>query len=394
MLNLSYDAVIIGAGAAGSMCAIAAAQRGRKVMLIDHSKKFGEKIRISGGGKCNFTNTHCGPNNFISSNPRFCISALNQYTQKDFINLIEGQKIPYHEKKLGQLFCDRSAKDILALLKDLASKYQVDISLAEKIIAVQKIESGFTIATTDKKITSESLVIASGGLSIPKIGATKFGYEIAASFKHDIIEPRPGLVPLTFENDLLAHCMHLSGLSLCAEVTFEKHSFQDGLLFTHRGLSGPAILQISSYWQDGKSLTIDLLPEYDLETFLKKKKKAQNIQNVQNILSDILPKRLAQQICLETRTSGSLANISNSQVQALRDRVNRWQVTPTGTEGYRTAEVTVGGVNTRELSSKTMESQLQPGLYFVGEVLDVTGHLGGHNFQWAWSSGWVAGQNI
>lgn len=394
MLNLSYDAVIIGAGAAGSMCAIAAAKRGRKVVLIDHSKKFGEKIRISGGGKCNFTNTHCGPDNFISSNPRFCISALNQYTKRDFIDLIESQNIPYHEKKLGQLFCDRSAKDILVLLKDLASKYKVDISLAEKIIDVKKVESGFKITTTDKKITSQALVIASGGLSIPKIGATKFGYAIAQSFNHRIIKPRPGLVPLTFENNLLDHCKHLSGLSLCAEVTFEKTSFREGLLFTHRGLSGPVILQISSYWQEAKSLNIDLLPEYNVEKFLREKKSTQNSQNIQTILSDILPKRLVKQICSEINISGSLANISNTELQTLSDRINHWQVTPTGTEGYRTAEVTVGGVNTRELSSKTMESNLQPGLYFVGEVLDVTGHLGGHNFQWAWSSGWVAGQNI
>ncbi len=394
MLNLSYDAIIIGAGAAGSMCAIAAAQRGRKIMLMDHSRKFGEKIRISGGGKCNFTNLYCGPTNFISSNPRFCISALNQYTKRDFIDLIESQNIPYHEKKLGQLFCDRSAKDILTLLKNLASKYKVDISLSEKIIDVQKVESGFTVATTDKNIASQSLVIASGGLSIPKIGASKFGYEIAMSFKHDIIEPRPGLVPLTFDSDLLSHCKQLSGLSLCAEVTFEKRSFRDGLLFTHRGLSGPAILQISSYWRSGNSLVINLVPEYDIDTFLREKKNVRHAQTTQKVLSEILPKRLAQQICMETNTSGSLANLSNSQLQTLRDRINHWQVTPTGTEGYRTAEVTVGGVNTRELSSKTMESQLQPGLYFVGEVLDVTGHLGGHNFQWAWSSGWVAGQNI
>jgi predicted Rossmann fold flavoprotein len=394
MLNLSYDAVIIGAGAAGSMCAITAAKRGRKVMLIDHSKKFGEKIRISGGGKCNFTNAHCGPDNFISTNPRFCISALNQYTQKDFIDLIESQNIPYHEKKLGQLFCDRSAKDILALLKDLASKYKVHISLAENNIEVQKVESGFKIATADKKIMCQALVIASGGLSIPKIGATRFGYEIAQSFNHEIIKPRPGLVPLTFENDLLAHCKHLSGLSLCAEVTFEKTSFREGLLFTHRGLSGPVILQISSYWRDGESLIIDLLPKHNVKNFLKKKRNVQNPQNIQTILSDILPKRLVQQICVETNISGSLANISNIEIQKLSDRINHWQVGPTGTEGYRTAEVTVGGVNTRELTSKTMESNLQPGLYFVGEVVDVTGHLGGHNFQWAWSSGWVAGQNI
>ena len=376
------------------MCAITAAKRGRKVMLIDHSKKFGEKIRISGGGKCNFTNTHCGPDNFISSNPRFCISALNQYTQKNFIDLIESQNIPYHEKKLGQLFCDRSAKDILALLKDLASKYNVDISLAEKIIDVKKVESGFKITTADKKITSQALVIASGGLSIPKIGATRFGYEIAQSFNHEIIKPRPGLVPLTFENDLLAHCKHLSGLSLSAEVTFEKTSFREGLLFTHRGLSGPVILQISSYWRDAESLIINLLPEYNVKNFLKKKRNVQNSQNIQTILSNILPKRLVQQICVETNISGSLSNMSNIEIQTLSDRINYWQVSPTGTEGYRTAEVTVGGVNTHELSSKTMESNLQPRLYFVGEVVDVTGHLGGHNFQWAWSSGWVAGQNI
>jgi predicted Rossmann fold flavoprotein len=394
MASPDYDAVIIGAGAAGSMCAIEAAKRGRKVILIDHSKKFGEKIRISGGGKCNFTNTHCGVENFISSNPKFCVSALNQYSQNDFIKLIQYHKIPYHEKKMGQLFCDNSSRDILNLLNNLATKYQVDISLSEQILQIEKNETAFFVTTSKKKILTKSLVVATGGLSIPKIGATKFGYDVASQFNHTIIETRPGLVPLIFKNELLAHCKQLSGVSLVAKVSFGGHSFRDGLLFTHRGLSGPSILQISSYWQCGKSITINLAPEHDTEYFLKRKKNSQSKQDVQNALCEILPKRLAQQICLEINISGSLANVSNGKLKIISSRINHWTVEPDGTEGYRTAEVTIGGVNTRKVSSKTMESHLQKGLYFVGEALDVTGHLGGHNFQWAWSSGWVAGQNI
>lgn len=394
MKDNNFDAIVIGAGAAGALCAIEGAKRGKKIKLIDHSKKFGEKIRISGGGKCNFTNIHCGPEHFISSNPKFCLSALNQFNQNDFIALLEENKIPYHEKKMGQLFCDNSAKDILRLLNNLSAKYRVDLSLAENIVRVQAIKEGFSVATSSQEFTSKSLVVATGGLSIPKIGATKFGYEIAKKFKHQIIEPRPGLVPLVFKTDLLNHCKDLTGVSLLADVSYKGHSFKDGLLFTHRGLSGPSILQVSSYWLTGEPISIDLAPENDIEKFLIQRKDTHPTQKIQNALSEILPKRIALAICQESATLGTLANLSHKAVEKLRKRINRWQVYPQSTEGYRTAEVTVGGINTRTVSSKTMESLLHSGLYFVGEVLDVTGHLGGHNFQWAWSSGWVAGQNL
>ena len=387
-----YDVIIIGAGAAGLMSAIESGKRGRNVLLIEHSKKIGEKIRISGGGRCNFTNINTHPSKFISKNPNFVKSALSQYTQDDFINLVKKHNIKFHEKKLGQLFCDESAQQIIDML--LLECQMANITLKKEIIIkdVDKKNGQYFITMNLNKYSCDSLIIATGGLSVPKIGASKFGYEIAKKFNLNIIETLPGLVPLTFSEKILTMCKELSGLSLEAVVYFNKIFFKEGMLFTHRGLSGPSILQISSYWKLGNNIRINLLPKISIYKLLVTKKKTNPKQEINTIISEILPKRLAYMICKENEVSGNICELSNNLLKQLSDSINTWVVDPTGSEGYRTAEVTVGGIDTKEISSKTMMSIKNPGLFFIGEVVDVTGHLGGYNFQWAWSSGFVAGQ--
>ena len=391
-MNTEYDVIIIGAGAAGMMCAIEAGKRGRKVLLVDHSKKIGEKIRISGGGRCNFTNLNTQSSKFLSQNPKFVKSALNQYTQNDFINLIKKHEIKFHEKKLGQLFCDHSAQQIVEMLLKECEFVNVVLKKEFTVTDVSKKNRQYIVSTIHQKYSSHSLIIATGGLSVPKIGATSFGYEVAKKFDLDIIETLPALVPLTFNEKILEMCKELSGLSVEAIVTFNKVLFQEGMLFTHRGLSGPSILQISSYWKLGDSIQINLSPKENIIKLLKYKKSSSPKQEITNIIGDILPKRLAQIICSKNKVSGNICEISNKILKQLSDSINTWIINPTGSEGYRTAEVTLGGVNTNELSSKTMMSNKHEGLFFIGEVVDVTGHLGGYNFQWAWSSGYVAGQ--
>ncbi|MDC0356667.1 NAD(P)/FAD-dependent oxidoreductase [Candidatus Pelagibacter sp.] len=391
-MSIPYDVIIIGAGAAGMMSAIEAGKRGRKVLLVDHYKKIGEKIRISGGGRCNFTNIHTNPNKFLSQNPKFVRSALSQYTQNDFINLINKYEIKFHEKKLGQLFCDHSAQQIVEMLLKECELANVTIIKEFIIKNVTKENDQYLVSTETDKYSSQSLIIATGGLSVPKIGATSFGYEIAKKFDHDIIETLPALVPLTFNEKILEMCNELTGLSVEAIVSFNKTLFQEGMLFTHRGLSGPSILQISSYWKLGDNIKVNLSPKLNIYQLLEEKRKLNPKFDILNIVSEILPKRLAQIICSENKVSGNISELSNKILKQLGENINNWLINPTGSEGYRTAEVTLGGVNTKELSSKTMMSNKHKNLFFIGEVVDVTGHLGGYNFQWAWSSGYVAGQ--
>jgi len=391
-MSIPYDVIIIGAGAAGMMSAIEAGKRGRKVLLVDHYKKIGEKIRISGGGRCNFTNIHTNPNKFLSQNPKFVRSALSQYTQNDFINLINKYEIKFHEKKLGQLFCDHSAQQIVEMLLKECELANVTIIKEFIIKNVTKENDQYLVSTKTDKYSSQSLIIATGGLSVPKIGATSFGYEIAKKFDHDIIETLPALVPLTFNEKILEMCKELTGLSVEAIVSFNKTLFQEGMLLTHRGLSGPSILQISSYWKQGDNIKVNLSPKLNIYQLLEEKRKLNPKFDILNIVSEILPKRLAQIICSENKVSGNISELSNKILKQLGENINNWLINPTGSEGYRTAEVTLGGVNTKELSSKTMMSNKHKNLFFIGEVVDVTGHLGGYNFQWAWSSGYVAGQ--
>ena len=391
-MNNEYDVIIIGAGAAGMMGAIEAGKRGRKVLLVDHYKKIGEKIRISGGGRCNFTNIHTNPNKFLSQNPKFVRSALSQYTQNDFINLINKYEIKFHEKKLGQLFCDHSAQQIVEMLLKECELANVTILKEFIIKSIDKDNDQYFVSTEKDKYSSESLIVATGGLSVPKIGATSFGYEIAKKFDHNIIETLPALVPLTFNEKILEMCKELTGLSVEAIVSFNKVLFQEGMLFTHRGLSGPSILQISSYWKLGDNIKINLSPKLNVYQLLEEKRKLNPKFDILNIISEILPKRLAQIICSKSKVSGNISELSNKILKQLSENINSWLINPTGSEGYRTAEVTLGGVDTKELSSKTMMSNKHNNLFFIGEVVDVTGHLGGYNFQWAWSSGYVAGQ--
>ena len=387
-----YDVIIIGAGAAGMMSAIESGKRGRKVLLVDHAKKIGEKIRISGGGRCNFTNTNAHPSKFISKNPKFVISALSQYTQNDFINLIKKHNIKFHEKKLGQLFCDQSAQQIVDMLLLECQNANVSIMKETVINEVDKKGDKYIIVGGKDKYSCKSLIIATGGLSVPKIGASKFGYDVAKKFNMNIVETLPALVPLTFNEKILSLCKELSGLSLEATVFFNKIFFQEGMLFTHRGLSGPSILQISSYWKLGDNIKINLSPKLDVFELLERVKKSSPKHDIINIITEILPKRLALIICKENNVSGNISELPNKLLKQLSESINTWIISPIGSEGYRTAEVTLGGVDTNEISSKTMMSKNNPGLFFIGEVVDVTGHLGGYNFQWAWSSGFVAGQ--
>jgi len=391
-MSKKFDVIIIGAGAAGMMSAIEAGKRGRKVLLVDHSKKIGEKIRISGGGRCNFTNIHTNPSKFLSQNPKFVKSALSQYTQNDFINLMNKYEIKFHEKKLGQLFCDHSAQQIVEMLLKECELANVSLKKDFKVTDINQDEDQYIVKTTDEVYSSQSLIIATGGLSVPKIGATSFGYEIAKKFDLDVLETLPALVPLTFNEKILEMCKELTGLSVEAIVSFNKVLFQEGMLFTHRGLSGPSILQISSYWKEGDNIKVNLSPKLNVYQLLEEKRKLNPKLDILNIISEILPKRLAQIICSENKISGNISELSNKILKQLSDAINTWIINPTGSEGYRTAEVTLGGVNTKELSSKTMMSNKYKNLFFIGEVVDVTGHLGGYNFQWAWSSGYVAGQ--
>ena len=388
-----FDVVIIGAGAAGMMCAIEAGKRGRKVILLDHAIKIGEKIRISGGGRCNFTNIYTDKNKFLSSNPGFVISALNQYTHQNFIDLINKHRIKFHEKKLGQLFCDESAQQIIDMLKFECLQANVTSKNNTLIESIDKFEL-FNVKTKDINYESESVVIATGGLSVPKIGASKFGYEVAKQFGINIIDTLPALVPLTFNENFLHKCKELSGVSVESRVSCEKIKFEEGMLFTHRGLSGPSILQISSYWKLGKQIEINLSPNQNIFDYFQEKKEINPKQEISSIINELLPKRLAIMICDDLKISGRIADMPKKLIITVADSINNWVIKPTGSEGYRTAEVTLGGVDTKELSSKTMMSKNNEGLYFIGEVVDVTGHLGGYNFQWAWSSGYVAGQHV
>jgi len=390
----NFDVVVIGAGAAGMMCAAEAGRRGRSVLVIDHARAPGEKIRISGGGRCNFTNIHASPKQFISRNPHFCISALARYTQRDFIAKVARRGIAYHEKTLGQLFCDGSARQVIDMLVDEMAGAGVELRLATSVRDVSKTDDGFIVGLDGGAVSCRSLVVACGGKSIPKMGATGFGYDIAEKFGIGVVETRPALVPLTFDPMTLERLAPLAGVAADAEISCGKTKFAEAMLFTHRGVSGPAILQISSYWREGDEIRIALLPGADVAQILREARQVNGRQAVQTVLSAHLPKRLAQAVAERAKVEKNLADLSDAEMRRVADAVNDWRIKPAGSEGYRTAEVTLGGVDTRALDQKTMQAKAVPGLYFIGEVIDVTGWLGGYNFQWAWSSGWVAGQAV
>lgn len=389
------DVIIIGAGGAGMMCALTAAKRGRRVALIDHAREIGAKIRISGGGRCNFTNLHAGPANYLSQNPHFCKSALSRYTPQDFIMLVEKYKIPYHEKKLGQLFCDHRAEDIIEILVTECKAASVEFKMNTEIDIVAQEDSGFLLTTSQGVMRCQSLVVATGGLSIPKIGATGRGFDIARQFGHTIVPTAPALDGFTFSNEVLKQTSPLSGIALDSVVSCGGKSFRENILFTHKGLSGPASLQASLYWTPGASITITLAPEVDLAAHFLAKKKTGSNALLRNALQGFFPERFAEIMCdWLLPQQKPIADTSDRDIKALCDGLQRWVIQPSGTVGYNKAEVTRGGVDTREISSKTMESTLVPGLYFVGEVMDVTGQLGGFNFQWAWASGFAAGESV
>lgn len=388
------DVIILGAGAAGLMCAGVAGQRGRSVMVLEQARSPGEKIRISGGGRCNFTNLHTTPANFLSQNPQFCKSALKGFTQQDFIALVEKYRIAYHEKTRGQLFCDGSSQQIIDLLLEENRLGDAQMRLGVGILGVTKDERGFVVSTDHGEYRSQSLVVATGGPSIPKMGASAFGYKLAQQFGLKMVAPRAALVPLTFDVAALAQFKDLAGVAVDAVVSIGKTKFDEALLFTHRGLSGPAILQISSYWREGLDVVIDMAPTRDVLAALKEARRERPRQELATVLGDLLPKRLAQMIADKVGGPPRLADFPDKLLASVAAAVKEWRVRPNGTEGYRTAEVTLGGVDTTELSSKTFEAPSVPGLYFIGEVIDVTGHLGGFNFQWAWSSGVAAGRHV
>jgi predicted Rossmann fold flavoprotein len=391
---LRYDVVIVGGGAAGLMCAIEAGKRGRRVLVIERSGQIGKKILISGGGRCNFTNLHVTPGNFLSANPHFCKSALARYRPADFIALVERHGIAYHEKERGQLFCDLSAKPIVTMLADECRRAGVRIDVNSLVTSVQRDGDGFTIAGSAGPISAASLVIASGGLSIPKMGATNFGYELAKRFGHRIVPTRPALVPLTFSADDLARYQDLTGIGLPVEASCNGQSFSAPMLFTHRGISGPAILQISSYWKAGEELRINFSPTVDAAEWLLERQRGRPAAELKTVLGEAFPKRLAERLSEVRFESRPLRQYRAAELRQVAAQLQNWAFHPIGTEGYRTAEVTAGGVNTDELSSTTMESKKVLGLYVIGEVVDVTGHLGGFNFQWAWASGHAAGQVV
>ena len=383
---------MIGAGAAGLMCALTAGQRGAKVLLLEHLDKVGAKILISGGGRCNFTNLHCAPDRFISANPHFHKSALDRYTQHDFVALVERHRIAYHEKTLGQLFCDGSARAIVAMLLAECAAGHVDVRLGAHVTDISRTDD-FRIETDKGRFTAAALVLATGGLSIPKMGATGFSYDIAKHFGLRVTETLPGLVPLTATPEALGVGEVLSGISIDAIATCGRHSFREAVLFTHRGLSGPAILQISSYWRQGDTIALDLLPERDAAALMIERKRSRPKAEPKTVLAELFPARLAQALTASLPHE-TMANIPDRTLGALAARLKHWTVTPAGSEGYAKAEVTVGGIDTRDLSSKTMGARNVPGLYVIGEAVDVTGWLGGYNFQWAWASGWCAGEAI
>ncbi|WP_374420785.1 NAD(P)/FAD-dependent oxidoreductase [Chromobacterium sp.] len=389
---MQYDVIVIGAGAAGLMCAATAGQRGRRVLLLDHARKLAEKIRISGGGRCNFTNLHARFDCYLSANPHFCRSALAQYTPQDFIAMVERHGIGYHEKKLGQLFCDEGSERIIAMLDEECRLGAVERRMEVSIQQVSRTADGFTLETSAGAFRAASLVVASGGLSIPQIGATPFGYRLAEQFGLELTALTPALVPLTFHVEDAEAFAPLAGVSLEVEARAGKGRFRENVLFTHKGVSGPAILQVSSYWQPGMELELDLLPDADAAVWLEQK--AGSEQLIANALAEFgWPKRFAEAWLAREGFNLRLKDLSPKQRQQLAERLHGWRVKPNGTQGYKKAEVTLGGVSTKSLSSKTMMANEVPGLFFIGEVVDVTGWLGGYNFQWAWSSGYVAGMN-
>ncbi|WP_296641645.1 NAD(P)/FAD-dependent oxidoreductase [Roseinatronobacter sp.] len=389
----AFDVIVLGAGAAGMFAAIEAGKRGRRVLVLDHAKAPGEKIRISGGGRCNFTNLHIAPERFLSDNPRFALSALKRYTQWDFIDRVSRAGIAWHEKTLGQLFCDGSAREIIAMLRADMDAAGVTLVLGAEIGAVTRAQE-FHVASSAGAFHAPRLVVATGGKSIPKMGATGLGYALARQFGLGLVETRPGLVPLTFSGDMLEETRALAGLAVPATVRHGKTAFEEGLLFTHRGLSGPSILQISSYWREGEEITVDLAPGGEIATALAEQKAQAGRVEVQTALARHLPERLARAVVARAGVSGRLADQTGRGLGRLAAEVQNWQIRPVGSEGYRTAEVTLGGVDTQDLDARSMEARNVPGLHFIGEVLDVTGWLGGYNFQWAWSSGWAAGQAV
>ena len=386
-----FDVIVVGAGAAGMMCAIEAGKRGRSVLLIDHAKRMGEKIRISGGGKCNFTNLDVTYNKFLSQNPRFAASCLSRYTQWDFIDWVARSGIAYHEKTLGQLFCDGSSKEILAMLDRGLMDAGVTVELNTSLHSVAK-NTDYVLRLSSGNVQCDSLVIATGGKSIPKMGATGIGYQLAEQFGLSIVETRPGLVPLTFAHQELEPIKAMAGTSVQARVTCDKISFEEGLLFTHRGLSGPSILQISSYWREGGVITVNLARDMNVLEALKKQRQTKGRQAIHNALAQSIPASVAHFATQTAGVSGNLADQSDQALELLANAVHAWNIKPVGSEGYRTAEVTIGGVDTDNLDARTLQAKSVAGLFFIGEVVDVTGWLGGYNFQWAWSSGWAAGQ--
>jgi hypothetical protein len=389
---MHYDVIVIGGGAAGLLCAIEAGKRGRRVLVVERNDRVGRKILISGGGRCNFTNLYATPENFISDNPNFCRSALSAYTPSDILALIEKHGIAYHEKKLGQLFCDGKAQQVVDMLLAECADAGIDILTDCEVWDVARTDGGFTLDSDKDEFDCESLVLATGGRSIPKIGATDFSLRVAAQFGLGVTETRPGLVPLTFDDEDRDFCAALSGVSIDAEVGTKRISFRENVLFTHRGLSGPAILQASTYWREGEAIEIDLLPEESAEDMLEAAR--DDTRALPVLLAERLPRRFAQAWCNRYGSNLVLDKLSERQRRQIAQRLNAWQLFPDGTEGFDKAEVMAGGVDTRGLSSKTMQARDVPGLYFIGECVDVTGWLGGYNFQWAWASGYAAGQAV
>ncbi len=399
MSRASFDVLVVGAGAAGMMCAAEAGRRGRRVLVVDHAANPGEKIRISGGGRCNFTNLGCGPANFLGENPRFATSALRRFTQHDFIKRVDRAGIAWHEKTLGQLFCDDSAKQIVRMLTDDMAAAGVTLKMKIGVDRLTKSGEGWSVDLSDgTQVTATALVVATGGKSIPKMGATGWAYEVARQFDIRVTDIRPALVPLTFEAGLLEMLTPLAGVAVDARVASapdtkaRKAAFNEAMLFTHRGLSGPAILQISSYWREGEAIVAAMAPGRDVFAELKAAKTTNGRQAVHTALGHIVPRRLAESLCAREGAAGNLADLSDATLRRLDQAVNGWSVKPVGSEGYRTAEVTLGGIDTAALDQQTLAAKAVPGLYFIGEAVDVTGWLGGYNFQWAWSSGWAAGQ--
>ena len=394
MSSQTPDVLIVGAGAAGMMCAIEAGRRGRSVLIVDHARAPGEKIRISGGGRCNFTNTGTSVANFLGENPRFAASALKRFSQDDFVKWVDAAGIAWHEKTLGQLFCDDSAKQIVRMLTDAMRAAGATLRLNTGVASVERSGDGFDAVLSDgTRVRATSLVVASGGKSIPKMGATGWGYDVARQFGLRVTDIRPALVPLTFEAGLLEQLAPLAGVAVDAVIRNENARFAEAMLFTHRGLSGPAVLQISSYWREGEAITVDMAPGLSVSERLIEAKTANGKQQVQTALGQIVPRRLAETVLAREQIAGKLAEIGDKTLRRLDGAINAWTVKPVGSEGYRTAEVTLGGVDTAALDQQTMAAREVPGLYLIGEVVDITGWLGGFNFQWAWSSGWAAGQS-